>query len=129
MKIFGKKKDLAEKVTDLVGSGVDKLFYTREEQADDLKASHDQYLEFITKTLGESTVRSITRRKIACKIVDVELLLVLAAAVAYKFDPEYAKFLLELAKFLGTAFLAVVIFFFGTYAFIHNNPFKKKAKL
>ena len=78
----------------------------------------DQWLD-LQKTLGEeTTTRSVTRRILAVLIVVPFVALVLAAAVAYPFYPEYSKFLLELAQSqFELLALGVAGFYFGPYMF------------
>ncbi len=65
--IFGskKKKDTVDFVLNTVKEAGDKLFFTKEEKAENLKQAWDGVCKFVENTLGESSVRSVTRRYLA----------------------------------------------------------------
>ena len=115
-KWFVSGSDAAKTVLDGAVKGIDALVYTDEERAEMRKKLGDQWLE-LQKALGEeTTVRSVTRRILAVLIVVPFVLLILLAAAAYKFDPEYSKFLLSLADSqFGLLVLGVAGFYFGPY--------------
>lgn len=115
-KWFSTGSEAAGKVLDGAIKGLDAIVYTDEEKAVARQKLADQWLD-LQKALGEeTTVRSITRRILAILIVVPFVGLILGAAVAYKFDMEYAKFLLSLAdsQFSWLA-LGVAGFYFGPY--------------
>lgn len=114
MQFFKGKIDIG-KAFDTVTGGVDKSFFSQEERADLNRGIADAQVDFIKTTVSENSVRSITRRYLAIAIVGVFLLLLIAAAVAYAFSADYAKFLLELALTLNTLVMMVAAFFFGGY--------------
>ncbi len=115
-KWFTAGSDAARTVLDGAVKGIDALVYTDEEKAAMRQKLGDQWLE-LQKVLGEeTTVRSVTRRILAVLIVVPFVFLILAAAVVYKFDMEYAKFLLALAESqFGWLVLGVAGFYFGPY--------------
>lgn len=115
-KWFSTGSEAASKVLDGAIKGLDAIVYTDEEKAVARQKLADQWLE-LQKALGEeTTVRSTTRRILAILIVVPFVGLILGAALAYKFDMEYAKFLLALAdsQFSWLA-LGVAGFYFGPY--------------
>lgn len=115
-KWFSSGSDAAKTVLDGAVKGIDALVYTDEERAEMRKKMGDQWLE-LQKALGEeTTVRSVTRRILAVLVVVPFVLLVMAAAVIYKFDMKYAQFLLTLAESqFGWLVLGVAAFYFGPY--------------
>lgn len=113
---FSSGPKAAEKVLDAGISGLDKLILTDEEKKELSLKAGKQWVD-LQKVLGEeSTVRSVTRRVLAIMVMSSFTVLVFAAAIAYSFDPEYAKFLVDLAdgKF-GWLVLAVGGFYFGPH--------------
>jgi len=124
---FLKKID-PQKAFDTVASGIDKAFYTKEEQSDDAKAAWAGWFEWYKNTLDESSIRSITRRILAVMFSSVFLVLFIAAAVFYKFDKEYALFLFELAKELGVYVGGIMLFYFGYYGIKNIVQTSKKQK-
>ncbi len=118
-----------QKVFDTVASGVDEAFYTKEEQSDDARKVYQDYFEWYKTTLEESTVRSITRRILAILFAACYLLLIIASAVAYKFDPEYSSFLWEVSKTIGPYVGGIMLFYFGYYGVknvVKENNKKKR---
>ena len=115
------------KLVDGAVSGVDKLFFTREERADYLQKVAQNQLEFLKTTINESSARSLTRRYIAVMIMGVFLLLLLFGAVTFKFDQAWADYILAEAKSLATLALMVAGFYFGSYAIGQYviNPLRK----
>ena len=115
-KWFSSGSKAAEQVLDGAMKGLDAIVYTDEEKSAARQKLMDNWLE-LQKALGEeTTVRSVTRRILAVLIVVPFVVLILAAAVVYKFDLEYAKFLLTLAESqFGWLVLGVAGFYFGPY--------------
>ena len=109
-------KKTVDKVINGAIDGADKLFFTKEEKAEYLKQIGSSALDFVKATANENTARSITRRIIAVVFVSLFALLLISAAIVYKIDLEYSKFLLDLAKEQNTIVMTIVIFYFGYYA-------------
>jgi hypothetical protein len=90
--------DIAQKMTGGLVSGIDKMFYTQEEKAIASKAAFDSYLPVyleLQKTLAsESSLSSITRRILAFMIMGPFVGMITAAGFIYKYDPEWAKFIM-----------------------------------
>lgn len=125
--VVKKAGDIGEKVTDGLFSGIDKLILTEEEKKDYSASAAKIYLEHQKVTLGESTVKSITRRRLATMVMGTYLGLLVFAVIVYYINPDYAKFILVVAGLLTTGFTAIIIFYFGYYA-IGNLIDKGKGK-
>lgn len=119
-----KTMDIAEKTTDGVISGIDKLIYSKEERAETLTKRLEladkiatTHIELMKATAGETTTRSINRRIVASYIMFINFLFAVSICVTWKFDQEWAIFMLKVCQLLwiGEAFMAVVIFYFGNY--------------
>lgn len=106
--------EAANKVLDAGVKGIDALVYTDEEKAEAKRQMVAQWID-LQRTMGEETsVRGVTRRFIAFASFIPYVLLILIACVVYKMDPEFSKFLMEVAegKF-GWIVLSVVGFYVG----------------
>ena len=108
-------------------SGIDMLFFTDEEKSLASAKIMEQVIAMNKATADENTVRSKTRRALAKVIIYNYMALInLSAVCKLSGDVENAKFLFDLAnKALGSAVLAVVIFYFGYYGI---NAVVKSAK-
>ena len=104
-----------DKAMDSAIKGIDALFFTKEEKAEQSIKVANAQVEYLKTTLSENSARSLTRRYLALAIIGVFLLLVLAAGTVYLIDQEYSRFLFELAKSLNTLVMMVAGFFFGAY--------------
>lgn len=115
-----------QSIIDNVSNGIDKLVLTDEERLDFNKKLIDANIDFVKLTQNENTTRSITRRYIAILIIVVYLILTLTSVVFYGFgEVAIATFILGiLTSVLGTAFISVIIFFFGSH--VVNNVMDKK---
>lgn len=113
---FSSGSKAAEKVLDASIRGLDALVFTDEERAELNKQLGAQWLE-LQKVIGnESSIRSVTRRVIACAIIFPFIALVIAAAIAYPYSASYAAFLVSLAESkFGWLVLGVGGFYFGPY--------------
>lgn len=119
-----KTLDIADKTLTGVGNGLDKLFYTDEEKADTLNKRMEiaekisqTHIKLMEVTHSETTTRSITRRFTAISIMLLTFLSLVTICVAWKFDKEWAVFMLQVIQYfqIGWAFIAVVVFFFGNH--------------
>ena len=115
-KIFTGGVDI-NKALDIVSKGADKLVFTQEERADLNKETTDGLSQFIKDTASENTARSITRRYVAILVIVVYLLISLVIIGIGVFNTEIALELVKLTNELdlGTAFIAVIAFFFSSY--------------
>ena len=119
-----------DKIVDGAVKGVDKLFFTNEEKAEFNKSMADAVVEYAQSTMGENTIRSITRRFVAFAIMGTYLLLILSAGAVYLVDENYSTFLFDLAKSQDSLAIMVAVFYFGGYyanKFIGSNRKKKVA--
>jgi hypothetical protein len=109
-----------------VSSGLDKLILTDEERLDFNKKLIDANIDFVRLTQNENTIRSITRRYIAILIIVVYLLLILSSVIFYTCGQvAIATFIIGILQdILGTSFISVIIFFFGSH--IVNNVMDKR---
>ncbi|WP_421921232.1 hypothetical protein [Marinifilum sp.] len=105
----------SERILDGAIKGIDALFFTKEEKAQQSLKVADAQMEFLKTTLSESSARSVTRRYLALAIVGVFLFLILGSGMVYPINQEYAKFLFELVNSLNTLVMMVAGFFFGAY--------------
>lgn len=113
MKFLSGKR--ADQLVDGTIKGIDALFFTKEEKAQQSIKVADAQVEYLKTTLSENTARSLTRRYLALAIIGVFLLLLISAGVAYPFNQDYAHFLFELVGSLNTLVMMVAGFFFGAY--------------
>ena len=106
---------------------VDDSKFTTEEAVRMNTSLADKTSEFVGATLSENTERSVTRRRIAVFFIYFFCVLTLILIGLWKFDPKWADFALELiVKFnFPWAFIAVIGFFFGTYALKSYTGSKK----
>lgn len=113
---FSSGPKAAEKVLDAGVRGLDALVFTDEERAELNKKLGELWVRTQEVISQESSIRSVTRRFLAFLVTIPYVALILSAAVAFYFNPEYAKFLLQLAdsKF-GWLVVAVAGFYFGPH--------------
>jgi hypothetical protein len=113
---FNAGPDAAGKVLDAGIKGLDAMVFTDEERAELNRKLGENWVE-LQKVLGsESTTRSVTRRVIAFAVIFPFVGLILAAVVAYKFDPAFSQFIIDVAdgKF-GWLVVGVGGFYFGPH--------------
>ena len=115
-KIFTGGVDI-NKALDIVSKGADKLVFTQEERADLNKETAEGLSQFIKDTASENTARSITRRYVAILVIVVYLLISLVIIGIGIWSTQKALELVKLTNELdlGTAFIAVIAFFFSSY--------------
>lgn len=136
------KKISTGEVVDSAISGIDKLFYTKEEKIDDLKKVQEvkfKVAEAVSRhaenTMNENTERSKFRRSVGNKVINVFFLLTVhAGAVAYV-KPEMVDLAIKLMEFWSSAFIATIAFLFTGHYLREtkvgeavNNYIKKKNK-
>jgi len=126
MGLFTKSKT-TDKAVDAAISGIDKLFFTKEEKSDYSHKIAELQLRHTEMTLQENSARSITRRYLAILITATFLLLIIGSGVAYAFKEDYANYLFKLAESINTLVLMVAGFFFGAYM-IGSHLLDKKVK-
>jgi hypothetical protein len=117
-----KALDITDKATTGLINGIDKVFYTEEEKAETalkraeiaLKVS-DAHIKLMETLGSENTVRSITRRYLAVMIIGTFLLLLVLSAAVWKWFPDWAVHIFQVATTLSTLSTTVGIFYFGYY--------------
>jgi hypothetical protein len=128
--IFGRRgkgdpKTVVEEATTGIIAGIDKIWYTDEERADNktevfkLKTrAIEAHTKFVENTASENSARSIARREIAQKIIDVWLTMMILNTIVYLFDEAKGKKMYEVVEVYGlpTAVLMVLGFYFSLYA-------------
>ena len=116
LKWFASGPAAAEKVLDGAIRGIDALVFTEEEKAELSKRLGDQWLDVQKVMLNETSIQAVTRRVLAVMVMGSFTLLVMGGAAVYYFNPEYAKFLVELAESqFGWMAIGIMGFYFGPY--------------
>ena len=128
--IFGGSSDGASnvmKVATGVGNWIDEQKFTEQEKAKYSVEMLGHYSNFMESTVAENTQRSITRRSIAIWVIRTEIGFLTASALLYKFEPDLAKYLYQIATDspMGYLTLGVGAFFFGAHL-IRQLPSNKK---
>ena len=96
-------------------SGIDAIAYTDEEKAEARQKGSETILKFWEAISRESTEQSRARRILAKMTFQVFFFFLLAAAVVYRFDAEYARFLLQLAGEIMSLVSAIGVIYFGPH--------------
>lgn len=105
-----------ERVTDAVINGIDAVFYTEEEKAEDSKARRALWFKFMELARDETSIKSVTRRVLSFLIIGHWLLFMDAALVFYAFDEvAKAKMAFELATSMMWITAGVAAFYFGAH--------------
>ena len=117
---FGAGDKAVGAAVDTVGdirSALDVLFLTEEEKIQYKQKGMDQFLEFQKLNAEQNSERSKARREIALLIIQAQALQLFVIGTAWLFNKEWAEFMLKLNTALkfGTAFFAVIVFYFGYY--------------
>ncbi|MHA1224090.1 MAG: hypothetical protein ACTSP3_12740 [Candidatus Heimdallarchaeaceae archaeon] len=122
--IFDKDSGLLAKA----GGFLNDLHYSDVEKAKDHFKIGQAVTEHVKATLGESTIKSKTRRSLAILWIKVQLAMLLMVAIILPFKQELAKDYFNLATcnvmLWGTG--SVITFFFGGY--VWGTYIKKKQK-
>ncbi len=106
--IFGSSKN-TETIVDGAVSGLDKMFFTKEEKAEANIQLGDWYLKYLSATQPQN----LARRLIAMIIVLLWALLIVSGVTIYKFDPGYSMFIFDiLANVVMNPFLMIMGFYF-----------------
>lgn len=105
-----------EKVTNAVINGVDAVFYTEEEKAEDSKARRQLWFKFMELSRDESSIKSVTRRILSFLIIGHWLLFMDAALIFYAIgEISKAKMAFELAASMMWITAGVAAFYFGAH--------------
>ena len=100
-----------------IGNWIDEQQFTDQEKAAYTASMADKFGEFMSHTINENTERSRSRREIAIWIIRAEIGFLTSSAISFKFDPELAKYLYQIAADspMGYLTLGVGAFFFGAH--------------
>lgn len=112
-KAIDKALVVGEKITDGVISGLDKIWFTDEEKSEAKQKGSETLLKFWEVIAKENTEQSKARRELAKMTFKVYFFLLLAGVTVYKFDPEYSKFIFEVAGTLNILVAGVAAIYFG----------------
>ncbi len=112
-KTIDKAVDVGAKVADGIMSGLDKLWFTKEEKADARQKGTETLLKFWEVVANENTEQSKARRELAKMVFKTYLSLILMAVAVYGFDKEYAKFIFEVAGILTVIVGGIAAIYFG----------------
>lgn len=107
--------EAGKSIVDGLVSGIDAVFYTDEEKAQARQKGSETILKFWEAIARENTEQSKARRMLAKMTFQVFFFFLLAAAVVYRFDAEYAKFLLALAGKIMFLVSAIGVIYFGPH--------------
>ena len=107
--------EAGKSIVDGLISGIDKIAYTDEEKAEARQKGSETILKFWEAISKESTEQSRARRILAKMTFQVFFFFLLAAAVVYRFDAEYARFLLQLAGKIMFLVSAIGVIYFGPH--------------
>jgi len=120
--LFGGSKNTAKTLDIIdsslkgVGNWIDEKDFTPEEKSKALAKAVDSHLELVKETNKENSVRSLTRRWIACITLGWVLLSATSAMIlaVLKFNAE-AKIILDVISSVGSNILVITImgFYFG----------------
>lgn len=110
----GNSESFVQSAAKGVGTWIDEQQFTDEEKSNLNFKTGELMLRAIEATRDENSVRSITRRVLAWAIMGSFLLLLLASAATFRLDPEYSKYLGDLAtnSLLGELAIGVGAFYF-----------------
>jgi len=94
---------------------LDALVFTEEEKEHMSQKTYETWLEVQRVIASESTVRSRTRRYLACGVMGTFLGFLIFGGVIYHWNPKWSAYVLSLAKELGGLVLAISVFYFGVH--------------
>ena len=87
--------DIANKATDGIIGGIDKMFYTEQEKSAAKQKWFDSWLDLQKLLSTEGTPTAISRRILAFMIMGVFLFLILFGVFIWKWFPEWSKVIFE----------------------------------
>ena len=105
------------KVASGIGNWIDKGKFTEQEQAEHRAKMIVHYSDYMASTVSENTQRSRTRRDLALWIIKIEIGILVASLVMFKFDQAWSEYAYRIATDspLGYLTLGVGAFFFGAH--------------
>lgn len=100
------------------GEWIGNMNFTEEEKAEMNKGLINSWSDFVQKTMGESTIRSKSRRSIAMLWIRYHLALIFGTCVVAYYDQSLASFYFSVAfsPLLVIGTFTVIAFFFGSHA-------------
>uniref|UniRef100_A0A6M3L083 Holin n=1 Tax=viral metagenome TaxID=1070528 RepID=A0A6M3L083_9ZZZZ len=110
-----KAVEVGEKIADGVIAGLDKIWLTEEEKADNKQKATETVLAFWKVVATENTEQSKARRQLAVMTFKVYFSLLLIGVTLYKFDANYAKFVFDVAGTLTWLVSGIAAIFFGPH--------------
>jgi len=130
-KLLGADKALAsaDKLINHGAAGIDKLFFTKEEKAEAAQGLFNTWVGLQNIIADESTIRSITRRRLAVMLIGlfVVLMLITAVMIILNHSNYHIMFSLATSDILLYAVVSIIIFYFGPYAISKGiSMFKSK---
>ncbi len=109
--------DVVTKSTDGIISGLDKMVFTDEEKTDAKQKWFDKMVDFQKALMQEALPSAVSRRVLAWMIAGIYLLHVTAASIIWRFNQDWAKFIIDNAvSRVEFAFSAVI----STYFIYHG---------
>ena len=113
-----------------MGGWVGNFNFTDEERSEMNKKLIDNCSEFVYKTMGESTARSVARRSLALLWVRVHLAMIIGVMVVAYFDMALATFYFSIVfgPLMLSSTLGIMAFFFGSHMLSSHMGFGKKKK-
>lgn len=96
----------------LFGKGANELIETVDNAADKFVFTDQEKTELFIEYQKATLPQNLARRILAFMVVGVYLFLIISAALLYKIDLEYAKFLLKLSNDTLLAPVTVIIGFY-----------------
>ena len=111
-RIFARPDD-ATKIIDGAVSGLDKIFFTKEERADANEKLSEWYLRYLAATEGQN----LARRFIAIMVVALWIALIITGVCVRYFSVEYSEFIFRiLVEVVMQPFSIIIAFYFLTHA-------------
>ena len=116
--LFGSSKNIETIVeTGAKGlyNGLDKAFYTKEEQANDRTKRTEAFLKFFALTTDQNSKRAVTRRWLAFIVVGPTMLCFMISMIGYLFAFEFADKMFDMFKVMMPYAAGVLVFYFGPH--------------
>jgi hypothetical protein len=109
--IFGSQKN-TETIVDGAVAGIDKMFFTKEEQAEFRQKGAEWFLEYLKATQPQN----LARRMIAMIVVGLWALIVLVGIAAWPVHETYADYVFRvLTDVVMNPFLMIMGFYFAAH--------------
>ena len=121
-----KGMDIAEKATDGIIAGVDKLWFTDEEKAEASQKIIDAQLEFTRMFAGENTEQSRARRELAKMVFKSYFALIFIMVGTWLIDKEFAAFVFTVIVQISGLTSAVAVAYFGPHQLSKIFQWKRK---